>query len=194
MAPVTDPPPEALPGTVQARALDAPRIAAWQVRGWAHGALRGPWRGRVVSAVCLVVSVPTWPLLAALVAVQAHQRSTKLYLDPERTAVVGVTATDAGWRLENHACRHPGSGAGARLRAVVGPALLAAADRARVTLYLDASAPALARRYADELEMEDAGPAPLRGRRMRRPPRVGPSPEDAPEPPDAREGATRGHE
>lgn len=122
-------------------------------------------------------------LLVALMAAQAVSRRTRLYLDPSRTAVLGVTATRHGWRLENHTARHPGTGAGAHLRELLGPGLLEAADRHGVAIYLDAPAPALASRYATELDgLEDTGPAPLRGRRMRRPPRVGPHAEDGSRP------------
>lgn len=169
---MTTAPPLELPGTVNARLLDAPRIAAWQLRGWAHGAVHGPWRGRVVSSVCLLVGTPLWPLLAALVAVQAATPGVRLYLDPERTAVLGVATTSTGWRLENHATGRPGTGVGARLRALVIPELLDAADRHKVAVYLDASAPALARAYKRELPgLQDEGPAHLRGRRLRRSPR-----------------------
>lgn len=166
---MTAAPPRELPGTVNARLLDAPKIAAWQWRGWAYGAVRGPWRGRAVSGVCLLVGTPLWPLLAALVAVQAVMPGVRLYLDPERTAVLGVAATPAGWRLENHATAYPGTGAGAKLRVLVTPELLAAADRHEVAVYLDAAAPVLTRAYMCELPgLQDEGPAPLRGRRLRR--------------------------
>lgn len=168
---MTTAPPRELPGTVNARLRDAPRIAAWQWRGWAHGAVRGPWRGRAVSAVCLVAGTPLWPLLAALVAVQAALPGVRLYLDPERTAVLGIATTSTGWRLENHSTGRPGTGAGARLRALVIPELLNAADRHGVAVYLDASAPALARAYMRELPgLRDERPALLRGRRLSRPP------------------------
>lgn len=176
-------PPVELPGVVTARLRDVPLLAAWQVCGWAHGATRGPWRGRAVAITCLGVGVPLFALLVALMAVQAASRRSRLYLDPGRTAVLGVTVTRHGWRIENHAARHPGTGAGARLREVLTPGLLRAADRHGVAIYLDAAAPALAHRYARELDgLEDVGPAPLRGRRMRRPPRVGPPAEDGERP------------
>lgn len=166
-----------------ARLRDAPLLAAWQVRGWAHGATRGPWRGRAVATTCLGAGVPLFALLVALMAVQVASRRSRLYLDPGRTAVLGVTATRHGWRIENHAARYPGTDAGVRLREVLTPRLLGAADRHGVAIYLDATAPALAHRYAREFDgLEDVGPAPLRGRRMRRPPSVGPLTEDGSRP------------
>lgn len=168
---------------VTARSRDALLLAAWQMRGWAHGATRGPWRGRAVALTCLGAGVPLFGLLVALMAAQAASRRSRLYLDPGRMAVLGITATRDGWRIENHVARHPGTGAGARLRELLAPELLDAADRRGVAIYLDATAPALARRYASELDgLEDIGPALLRGRRMRRPPHVGPRPEDGPRP------------
>lgn len=89
-------PPMELPGVVTARLRDAPLLAAWQVRGWAHGATRGPWRGH---AVAITGSAPAL-LLVALMAVQAASRRSRFYLDPGRTAVLGVTATRHGWRTD----------------------------------------------------------------------------------------------
>lgn len=173
-------PPPALRGVVLARPGDALTLAVWHMRGWAHGATRGPWRGRVVSILCAGAYAPLFPLLVALMAVQTRLRRSRVYLDAERTSALGVTATRAGWRIENHVSRRPGSGAGKRLRARVLPELLAVADESGTAIYLDAAAPALARRYAAELPgLDDAGPALLRGRRMRRAPVVPRGGEDA---------------
>lgn len=169
---MTPNPPAALSGAVTARLRDAPMLATWQVRGWLHGATRGPVRGRVVSAVCAVVGVPTWPLLVILVAVQAAASRSGLYLSPERDAVLGVAATRTGWRIENHCTKQPGTGAGSRLRDRICPELLRTADRHGVTVYLDAVTPDIGSTYMQELPgLEDVGPARLRGRRMHRVPR-----------------------
>lgn len=188
---MTPVPPSSVPGVVLAHPGDALRLAVWELRGWVHGATRGPWRGRVVSVVCLAVGTPLFPLLAALMAVQAASRRSRLYLDPARTAVLGLTATRTGWRIENHLTRHPGTKAGRRLRDRLVPELLAAADHHGVAIYLDAATPDLADRYAEELPgLEDEGPALLRGRRMRRAPVVPRPGEDAPDTGDERGGRT----
>lgn len=163
-------PPSTPPGVVLAGIADAPRIATWILRGWLHGATRGPWGGRVVSALCAAVGTPLWPLLAALVAAQTGTWGrSRLYLDPERRAVLGVTATRAGWRIDNHAARHPGRGDGKMLRARLLPALTAEADRLGVPVVLNAATPVLAARYRAEVPgLEDAGRAFPRGRRMHR--------------------------
>lgn len=54
-----------------ARPRDALLLAAWQMRGWAHGATRGPWKGRAVALTCLGAGVPLFGLLVALMAAQA---------------------------------------------------------------------------------------------------------------------------
>lgn len=163
------PPPASLPECVAAGPTDAPRIATWQLLGWLYGTLHGPWRGRVISGFFAVAGAPLLPLLVAITAVQIVLPRTRMYLDPDRTAVLGITATRTGWRLENHATSRPGTGAGKRLRALLAPALLEAADQCSVALYPDASAPALADAYAGQFPgFQDMGPALLRGRRMHR--------------------------
>lgn len=159
--------PPAIPGTVAPRARDAVRLALWNLRGWAYGATRGPVRGRLVSVVLVLTGTPLLPLLVALTAAHNARPAVRAYMDPERCAVLGVTATPTGWRIDNHAAARPGTGTGAALRALVLPTLTSAATAQGVTIHLDAAAPTLASAYARELpELVDVGPAALRGRSL----------------------------
>lgn len=158
------PRPPVVPGTISPRARDAGRLALWSLRGWLYGTTRGPWRGRIISGLLVLTGSTLFPLLVVLTAAHNARPSVRAYMDPARRAVLGVTVTPSGWRIDNHAAAHPGTGAGAALRALVLPDLLGMATATGTTIRLDASAPALARAYKRELPgLSETGPAVLRG-------------------------------
>lgn len=186
------PPP--LPGTRPATPRDAFRLTWWTIRSFAFGAAHGHGRSRVTSLVSLFASVivpaglavlaavdvrAPWTLIGAAVVIAIGptvyalriamaQRTSWYVIDG---AVIAVTAGHGTWTLSDHMSAHPGSGAGRRLRALVIPTLIAAADRDRIALTTEAADRRLAEIYLVDIPgMRKIGPAPVRGVRLRRDP------------------------
>lgn len=186
--------PPSVPGSPPARWSDALRFTWWTWRGFAHGIVHGHGRSRVTSAAAFVgaVIVPAclgilvagqvatpWMLLGAGVVVAiipgdyiariVGGRRTSWYVIDG--AALAVLAARDRWTLSDHTSAHPGSGAGRRLRDLVLPTLIAAADRERVALVTEAADPRLAEIYLAEIPgMQVSGPAFVRGFTLRRDP------------------------
>lgn len=168
------PPPVA--GSAVASWRDAGTIWLWQTRGWAHGIRRTSARGDVAGAArntfFLVFGGLFGVILVPVVALRLCSPRRRAYLDAERTAVLTVSSHRGRWVVEDHLAAHPGTGAGARLRSLLLPALLADADRRGIPIELEASVPQLAEAYAEELTgLEPVGASGLGRTRYRREPR-----------------------
>lgn len=98
---------------------------------------------------------------------------TRYYLSADRQAVLAVGIRRDAWHVHAHVSARPGSGQGRALRALVGPALAAAADASGTRIEAVAISRAMADRYATELPgLVDVGPGFPQGRRLRREPRT----------------------
>lgn len=77
-------------------------------------------------------------------------RSLRYYISPDRDAVVAVVVRSGAWRVTEHLSKRPGHGLGRRLREIVGPPLLEAADAEGIRVFALTGSPRLAREYARE--------------------------------------------
>jgi hypothetical protein len=171
---VTYPPrPPAIPGAPAARPVDALRLVWWLERGLLHGARHGRGAGRALSAFSAVLWWPTVPVLLPIQAALIASPRARYYMTPQRDGVLAVIATRHGWRVEGHAAARPGTGEGRALRALVLPALLAAADTHQVPILASTATASLAATYRAEVPgLVDLGRARPRGRHLRREPQM----------------------
>jgi len=144
----------------------------WGLLGVSYGMKRGPWPGRVVSAVLLVI---LWVFAPALLAAQFYAVArpwTRYYSSPTGDAVLAVIGHRGRWAIADHLSSAPGTGQGCVLREVLLPVLVAYADHHQLAIITTtAAAPALAEQYATALPgLRDVGRGFPRGRRMRREP------------------------
>lgn len=136
---------------VPARLRDTVRISRWLVRGWWYAIPRGTWLARIYYSGLATIGTILFGLVITTTGIQVLAPSTRLFLSPDRDAVIGVSATRHGWRIENHAAAHPGHGSARTLRRRVFDAIAWEADAHGTTIYLDVSSPVLERLYAQDL-------------------------------------------
>ncbi|GAA3555546.1 hypothetical protein GCM10022197_08390 [Microlunatus spumicola] len=168
------PPPRSIDGTVTADLADVGRLAWLVERGFVVAATTtGNPAGTRVA--CALAAGAFWPLLPAALALQTAltvRPGTRYYLTPARDAVLAVAVRRGGWFVFCHVAERPGSGQGRALRALVAPALCAAADASGTPIEAAALTSRLARRYQAEFPgLADQGRAFPQGRRLRRAPR-----------------------
>ena len=167
------PPPRHIEGTVTADLGDLLRLAWLVERGFVVAATAEANPG-LTRVACGLAAGAFWPLLPAGLALQAAltvRPGTRYYLTPARDAVLAVAVRRDAWYVYCHVAEHPGTGGGRALRALVAPALCAAADATGTPIEAAALTRPLARRYRAELPgLIDCGPAFPQGRRLRREP------------------------
>jgi len=163
--------PPAVEGVSRARPVDAPRLLWWSQTGLRHGMGKGHWGARTLSGLLWFGWWPAFPLVAIVQAVRLGRQDIRYYLSREGDAVLAIRVTRTGWKVEDHLSAQPGTGAGARLRRQLLPALTAAADAAGVPIHATAASTELAAQYTHELPgLVDVDRGWPRGRRLRRDP------------------------
>lgn len=171
----TPPPPDHIDGTVTAGPEDTAHLARLVETGFARAAAHRENPG-LTRATCGLAAAAFWPLLPAAVTLQlglALRPGTRYYLSADRQAVLAVGVRRDAWHVHAHVSARPGSGQGRALRALVGPALAAAADASGTRVEAVAISRAMADRYATEFPgLVDVGPGFPQGRRLRREPRT----------------------
>lgn len=165
--------PPAVEGVSRARPADAPRLLWWSQTGLRHGLSKGHWGARALSGLLWFGWWPAFPLVVIIQAVRLGRRDIRYYLSREGDAVLAIRTTRTGWKVEDHLSAQPGTGAGAKLRRQLLPALTAAADAAGVPIHATAASTELAARYAHELPgLVNVGRGWPRGRRLHRDPQA----------------------
>lgn len=109
-----------------------------------------------------------WPLLPVTLTLQTAltaRPGARYYLTPTRDAVLGVAVYRDAWHIYCQVAERPGTGQGRALRALVAPALCAAADASGTPI----EAPALTARLVRLYQAEFPGVVG-RGPRLPRPP------------------------
>lgn len=148
-------------------------LVRWMITGLRHGSTKstGP-RKVLLSALTLLLVVLFWPMAGLFACRIGSARSRWVYYaSPQRDAVIGVHRTRRGWFIGDHMTPSPRAGTGAALRSVLIPPLLEVVDGAGVTVRTVATSSRQAADYLAEIPgLIDDGPAPLGGRRLRRPP------------------------
>jgi hypothetical protein len=127
------------------------QLFRWGLTGVSYGMKRGPWPGRFVSAVLLVI---LWVFAPALVATQFYAVArpwTRYYFSPTGDAVLAVIGHRGRWAIADHLSSAPGTGQGRTLREVLLPELVTYADHHQLPVTTTAAAPALAEQYATAL-------------------------------------------
>lgn len=148
------------------------RFQWWAQKGYWYGAWHGRLAGRVFSTFMAIMWWPAALLGFAVQACMLIRPAARYYLSPERDAVLAVVTTAGGWSVDDHISKHPGTGRGKALRALVMPELCARADAEQIAIYATAANERLARQYAEELPgLVDVGRGSPRGRRLRREPK-----------------------
>lgn len=161
-SPVLAPKPPSVTGTRNPVRGDAFRLAWWSLRGLRHR-MGQTGHDRWTALVLAVLWWPTWPaqVLARLALLNDPYRC--YYFASHGDAVIAIVRTPHGWRITDHLSSRPGSQAGGRLRSVVGPTLMRAADREGILIYgLPANA-RLASWYASQHAYDGAELDVLRG-------------------------------
>lgn len=164
--------PPRIDGVPTAGVADAGRLLWWSQKGYQHGATRGSVAGRVVSAVCVLMWWPMWPLIWAAQALSIRRRATRYYLSSGGDATLSVVAKSGRWIIKDHLSAQPGAGRGQALRAVLLPVLGEVADREGVVVEATAANVRLAEVYRNDVEgLEIVGRGFPRGVKLRRAPR-----------------------
>ena len=167
------PPPRHIDGTVTADLADTVRLAWLVERGFVLAATTddNPLATRVATGMA---AAAFWPLLPAALTLQAALTAcpgVRYYLTPARDAVLAVAVRRDAWHVYCHIAERPGTGQGRALRALVAPALCAAADASGTPIEATALTLRLAHLYQAELPgVVDRGPGFPQGRRLRREP------------------------
>lgn len=164
-------PPDSIDGTITATLRDVPRLAWLVERGFVLAATT-EGNPSATRAACGLAAAAFWPLLPAAITLQAAltvRPGARYYLTPARDAVIAVALRHGAWRVYCHVAERPGTGRGRALRALVAPALCAAADESGTPIEATALTRGLARLYQAEFPgVVDHGPAFPQGRRLRR--------------------------
>lgn len=165
--PPSAPRPPTVEGTVALRWIDGLRLLGWIEAGYIHAAIRGNVAAGFL-ALGWIAALPVTLLAQPFVVTRVRAR---YYMTPERDAVLAVVATRHGWKIDDHLSSKPGTGQGKALRAVLMPALVAAADTHQLAIRCAAADPTLEHIYRNELPgLVDVGRAWPRGRTLQRPP------------------------
>lgn len=168
-------PPIAVAGLVTPRSSDYAAIALWSIRGIVHSAVKSNGRDQVVSIFLATVAIAfapvLWPALWLHLVIRASAGRTRSYMTAQRDAVLAITTSADGWHIVDHVAARPGRRRGRILRKTLLAALTAAADQNGIAIHARAASASLARTYCEELPgLHDVGPAPIRGRQLRRDP------------------------
>lgn len=167
-------PPLEIDGTIRPQPRDVPRLTWWAERGFVVGATSpgNPLPVRWYYAAVSAAFVPLLPVALGAQLARTTRPWVRYYMSLQRDAVIAVGTRHGCWYVEDHASAKPGSDRGRALRAVVLPALCAAADGAGIAIEAIALSDRLAQLYCDEVPgLLDQGGAAIRGRRLRREPR-----------------------
>lgn len=126
-----------------------------------------------LSVVAIALTPILWPALWLSLMGRAAAGSTRSYMTAERDAVLAIATRADGWHIVDHFAARPGRGRGRILRETLLAALTPAADQNGIAIHARAASASLARTYCEELPgLQDVGPAPIRGRQLRRDPIV----------------------
>ena len=167
--------PPAVAGYPDARPIqDGIRLAAWTIRGFAHGTARrkSGAGARLFSLAMLFIGIGLFPVLVVSNTVAiALRRGTRYYMTPERDATLAITAKRHAWHVADHSTAKPGEGRGRALRRGIAPALTPTLDRAGAALVTVAVNDERAQDYSEDVPgLLPQGRAWPRGVKMRREP------------------------
>ena len=175
-------PPPCLGMEPATRLRDAAAIAWMTLGRFSRSARRShSLPARAMHGYLWVVAVLAFPVVllpAYAVMVRDPRRTFYALRDAHgriQAALCITTAPHRRWIVDNHVSHRPGTGQGRRLRQLLLPTLLAAADRDAVTLEAHAATPRLAQVYCATVPgLVDDGPVRPFGRRLSRPPNARP--------------------
>ena len=166
-------PPAHIEGTITANLRDVAQLAWLVERGFVLAATT-EGNPALTRAACRLAAAAFWPLLPAALTLQTAltaRPGARYYLTPTRDAVLAVAVRHDAWHIYCHVAERRGAGQGRALRALVAPALCAAADASGTPIEAAALTARLARLYQAEFPgVADHGPAFPQGRRLRREP------------------------
>lgn len=136
-----------MPGVGTPTAGDARTYVGWRVDGYLYEAQTARGIERWVAFWLAGQTLLQTPLLIFFYAVMFSSSRRRYYTDADRSAILGISVRGRTWRILDHAVDRPGRGSGQALRERIQPQLLAAADRAQITIVSRAASGALAEHY-----------------------------------------------
>ncbi|MHC2186529.1 hypothetical protein ACVLV4_002192 [Rathayibacter agropyri] len=161
-------------GTSRPSPLFAFRLTCWITRGCLYGMRTNSAnrREQLISAGLFVASIVLFPLILVVQFLLLLHPGCHYILRDERgpAAVIAVIrdSSTPTWFVRDHVSRHPGSGKGKALRALVVPELRRVADESGIEVVWVAATEGLANRFREEMPgLLDDGEVWPRGQRLR---------------------------